>query len=416
MRIGWATPFNVRSAIGKYSLFVCDELRSRGYQVEVIRTETGPELEMRALDCELQVVEASTCDVRDYDVLAVNFANDAPHHAQILSLLARRAPLGIFHDNEMRSFERDLYSRHHVRLPTLIGGEHEPAESSNDLVDPAARPILAVLAAMSCGAVVHGPHCRETVSAFCPGPVELIPLCFPDTGKARKAPPRSPGRRVAIFGVITDRKQPQRVLRALAMIRSRVGAIELHLAGECAEDLRASLVEQADELGATRPVFHGYVSDERLQEILEDSHAICCLRYPVTEGSSASLATALYRARPVVISDIASFSLVPDETAHKVSYSEDPQDLADALSRIFATPGVAEKKAANAKKWAAKAFSARSYADALEPLLLSIKNGSSLTHAARKLVPAITTPDHEPMPASVHAFANVLDWMEASQK
>ncbi len=416
MRIGWATPFNIRSAIGKFSRIVCEELQARGHEVEVIRVETGIERELEGLECDLPVVDAAGSAVGDYDALIVNFGNHAPYHAQVVSLLAERAPLGIFHDMEMRDFGWGLEHRHGMHLPHLLGVEDELADNDlSDMVNSDARPLLATLAAMTCGAVIHGPHYRDTIAAFCPGPVELIPLCFPDPGTARAAELPRRGRRVTIFGVINDNKQPRRVLEALALLRPRLGPVELHLAGAVEDRVRKALSAQAKRLGLKSPFFHGYVSDEALQDIIENSHAVCCLRYPVTEGGSASLVTALYRARPLIVSNIASYSMVPDELVFKISYGEDPQDLAEALTEIFSKPDEAGARAVKARDWASDRFSAPAYVDALEPLLRSIGSHASLAKTARDLVPAITTPSHEPMIVAVNAFAEVLDWMEAIQ-
>lgn len=417
MRIGWATPYNVRSAIGKFSQIVCEELQARGHAVEIIRIEAGDERALEQIACDIKVVDAANCAVDGYDVLIVNFGNHAPYHAQAVALMAQRAPLAIFHDMEMRDFEWGLTDRHGLHLPRLAGVEPETAgDQLSDMVDPAARPLLATLAAMSCGAVIHGPHYRETVAAYCPGPVEVIPLCYPDTGEARTAARPRPGRRVTIFGVINEYKQPGRVLEALALLRTRLGPVELHLAGAAEDRHRIALTNQAKALDLVPPIFHGYVSDEELQTIIEESHAICCLRYPVTEGGSASLVTALFRARPLIIADIASYSMVPDDLAYKVSYGDDPHDLSEALMAIFADQDAAEERAARARDWASDRFSAHSYVDRLEPLLGSIGHHVSLARMARDLVPAITTPGDEPSLVAVSAFAEVLDWMEASQK
>ncbi|MCY7397911.1 MAG: glycosyltransferase family 4 protein [Sphingomonas bacterium] len=417
MRIGWATPFNTRSAIGKFSRAVCNELNARGYDIEIIRVEGGAERELEGLSCDLSVIDAADCEVDDYDELIVNFGNHAHYHAQTLALVAKRSPLGIFHDMEMRDFEWGLMHRHAISMPHLLGVEQELAdESPSDLVNSEARPVLATLAAMTCGAVIHGPHYRETIAAFCPGLVDIIPLCFPDTGTARAAVIPSPGRRVTIFGMINDNKQPGRVLEALALLRPRLGPVELHLAGEIEDRVRSALLAQSKRLGLKSPFFHGYVSDDRLQDVIENSHAVCCLRYPVTEGGSASLVTALFRARPLIISDVASYSMVPDRLAFKVSYGEDPHDLAEVLLEIFKNPDAAEARAIKAREWAKERFSAPAYVDALEPLLRSIGQHASLAKTARQLVPSFTTPSHEPMLVGVNAFAEVLDWMEASQK
>jgi len=416
VRIGWATPFNIRSAVGKFSQIVCEELHARGHEVEVIRIESGAELDIDSIETELQVVGAAECDVAAYDAFVVNFGNHAPYHAQLVTLLAKRSPIGIFHDMEMRDFQWGLQHRHQLHLPLLVGIEPElAAKDLGDLVDPDARALLATLAALTCGAILHGPHYRATISAYCPGPVEVIPLCFPDMGTKRDTKPLKPGLRVTIFGVISDYKQPGRVIEALALLRPRFGHVELHLAGTAEDRVREVLVAQTKRLGLKPPLFHGYVSEESLQNIIEGSHAVCCLRYPVTEGGSASLVTALFRARPLIVSDIASYSMVPDELAYKVSYGDDPADLADALSDIFADQTAADARAAMAREWASDRFSAPAYVDAIEPML-----GSNVRHAltkvARQLVPAVTTPGQEPIITAVNAFAEVLDWMEASQK
>ena len=415
MRIGWATPINVRSAIGKYSVFACSELRHRGHGVDIIRTETGPELELDALPCDLRIVDADRCSVDDYDVLVMNFGNHAPYHAGMLPLLAKRAPVGILHDIELRHFEWGLLQRHGMALPRLTGIELDASQPSGDLVDPAARPLLATCAAMTSGAVIHGPHYLSTVSAYCPGPVHIIPLCFPDVGTGAPAPSTTSALRVTIFGHINEHKQPRRVLKALASIRPDTGPVELHLAGEIEDHYRASLEEQAFALQIDPPVFHGYVSDGELQAILDGSSAICCLRYPVTEGSSASLATALYRARPLIISDIASFSIVPDDLAYKVSYGTDPEDVAAALRTIFADPEEAAQRAARGSDWAHKRFSAAAYIDALEPLLMEAPALEQSARAARELIPPLLAPNGQRLMPAVKAFSGVLDWMAAAQ-
>lgn len=416
MRIGWATPFNVRSAIGKFSQIVCEELSARGNDVEIIRLESGEELDLQPLDSNLFVIDADQCDAADYDRLIVNLGNHAPYHAQIVALMAQRAPLGIFHDMEMRDFEWGMAHRHSLRLPRLLGLEEELADKTwSDMVHVDARPILATLAAMTSGAVIHGPHYLETVSAYCPGPVEVIPLCFPDDGTEREGVARKSGRRVTIFGTINENKQAARVLEALAVLRPRLGHVELHLAGAVEDRIRSALSAQAKRLGLRAPIFHGYVSDDALQDIIESSNALCCLRYPVTEGGSASLATALFRARPLIISDTASYSMVPDEFAYKVSYGEDPLDLAEALMRIFSEPDEAEAMAARACDWAKDQFSASTYVDRIEPILHDIGSIEVTSKAARDLVPAVISPNREPMIVAVEAFAGVLDWMQASQ-
>lgn len=415
MLIGWATPFNYRSAIGKFSRAVCEELSERGHEVTIVRLETGPELTLEALDTTLPSVSAENVDIDAFDKIVVNFGNHAPYHSQCVSLIARRAPLGIFHDAEMRDFEWGLQGRHGVGIPRLPGYSMNAAGVIGDLVAAEARPLLASLAAMCWGAVIHGPHYRATIDMSCPGPVETIPLCYPDPGKTREPLPPAEGRRVIIFGVINEHKQPRRVMRAISALREPLGRIELHLAGAIEDRYRSELLKEAKALGIDPPVLHGYVSDEALQELIENSHAVCVLRYPVTEGGSASLATALYRQRPIIMADIASYAIVPDEFAYKVSYGEDPDDVARALVEIFEDPGAAELRARKVRAWAEDRLSAHSYVDALLPLLQKNNSSARVAQLARDLVPAMTDPQHHAITSAATDVARVLDWMSAAQ-
>jgi len=416
MLIAWATPFNYRSAIGKFSRAVAEELEHRGHEVAMVRLETGPELDLAPLATKLPVVSAHEVDIDSFDEVVVNFGNHAPYHSQCLSILARRPPLGIFHDAEFRDFEWGLRQRHRIDIPRLIGiSDNGELPSEDELVAPEGRPLLGSLAAMCWGAVIHGPHYQRAVADYCAGPVETIPLCYPDPGNGAGSAKPTPGRRVTIFGVISEHKQPRRVMRAIAKLEKRLGPIELHLAGAIEEPYRARLLQEAKELRIQPPCFHGYVSDENLQQLIENSHAVCVLRFPVTEGGSASLATALYRQRPLIIADIASYAMVPDDMAFKVSYSDDADDVAEALSQIFDDASGAEARATRARHWAEGRLSADSYVNALLPLLRKSHPSASLARLARDLVPAITNPSGQVIKSVVPDVSEVLEWMNSSQ-
>lgn len=416
MHIAWASPFNFQSAIGKFSKMVGEELQVRGHDVTVVRIEAGPELDLPAAESTLRVINAAECRADDFDVLVVNFGNHAPDHAQAIALAAQRSPLGIFHDMEMRDFEWGLADRHQMKLPLLHGVQEDLAlEELSDMVHSDARPLLATLAGLTCGAVLHGPHYRETIDAFCPGGTKIIPLCFPGLGDGGRMLPTGPQMRVTIFGVINDNKQPSRVLEALALVPSKFKGAEVHLAGAIEDRVRNKLTRQALNLGLKVPVFHGYVPDLELRDIIDSSHAVCCLRYPVTEGGSASLVTALYRGRPLLISDIASYSSVPDELTFKVSYGDDPEDVAVALGTIFEHFDLAMTKALKAQEWAENRFSAPAYVDALEEMLHKAAQIRPVMRSLRNIVPSVSLHGHGPILPAVEAFAEAFDWIEAVQ-
>ncbi|BAI97859.1 glycosyl transferase family 1 [Sphingobium sp. TA15] len=411
MQILWVTPFNTRSAIGTYSREVCEELVSRGHDVRIMRVESGAEARWPAISTSIQILGPDDAIPADIDLVIINYGNHAPYHAGTLRIAAERPAIAVFHDAEMRHFEGGMQDRHQALMPTVMGedGLQNAAPSELDIVDPGARPILAALAAMASGAIVHGPHYQPTVAAACPGPVEVLPLCFPDIGTTQTKHECTSTRRVVIFGIISPYKQPDRLLRAVSDLQAEFGAIEVHLAGSIEAHYRSELTNIAADLGVAEPIFHGYLSDQDLSAVLTRADAICCLRHPVTEGGSASLITAMYQGRPLIVSNVASYSMAPDELIHKISYGEEVSDLASALRRIFLDPAHSDKMALQARDWARITYSSATYVDRLEILIARVMDILPVVQALRQLTSHAISPDGRAMPSALFAMAQATE-------
>lgn len=336
-------------------------------------------------------VHANDVDVPSgFDVAVLNLGNHYPFHGGGLKLLASTPPVTIFHDAEMRDFEWGLTHALGMALPRLPGSaqiDHRGEEF--DLVHPESRPIVQALAGMSCGAVVHSPHYLRSVATACPGATALIPLCYPVDDVPEQSSRREGPLRVVIFGIIHPNKQPHRTVRALAQLRDRFGQIELHLAGAIRQAELEDIQALALQLGVSLPICHGPLPDADLSAVLSDADAICCLRFPVTEGGSASLITALHHGRPVVVARVASYDMVPDDLLFKVSYGEDEQDLAESLAQIFSGSEAALNRAKAAKDWAKTMYGVAHYVDELEPLMEKVLARRPAIEACRNLAPTL---------------------------
>ncbi len=416
MRILWATPFNIRSAIATFSVEVCDELFRRGYDVHVLRIEDQIAAALPEQTCLAPVMPVGTGVPLDVDLAIINYGNHAPYHAGALALAVDRPALAIFHDAEMRHYIYGMEHQHGVKLPLLAGAsEVELRPDGFDLVDPASRPLLQSIAAMSCAAVVHGPHYLASVAEVCPGPVENIPLCFPDFGAPHPAPRADGPFRITIFGVITAHKQPDRLIHAVAALQDRFGRIEIHLAGAIEDRDRAAFSALAVQYELDVPIFHNYLSDADMSEVLIRSDVICCLRYPVTEGGSASLITAMYHARPLIVSDVASYSVVPSELVEKVSYGNDPKDLSDSIARILDDLPSADQRALQARDWARDNFSTAAYVDRLEGVIARALSFLPVAEACRALAPTVCYPDGNIMLPALETLGRSVDELYMSR-
>lgn len=329
----------------------------------------GDAANIDALSDEFRIHDAGTLsrlDLRDrFDVIVVNLGDYDLFHGGALPFYDQTHVVTIFHDSDIRHL---MMVRTPSGMPLAKAADFVPRElrCSEGGVERAAH--LALFAGLSAGAVAHGLHYLGELQAACPGPVAMLPLCYPDLGSVAPVVGDGPFV-VTTFGMINPNKQPMRIMRAMAAsIRLRERGV-YRLVGPVEEEQRNRLTQFAAELGLQPPEFHGWVPDERLFKLLAQSHAICCLRYPVSEGGSASLITALYTARPVIVADVASYSLVPDDAVWKVGYGETIEDLSAALESIEADRQSADTRARLAREWAKHQYSAEAYVEALVPFL-----------------------------------------------
>lgn len=408
MRLLWGSPFNNRSAIGHFSAGICAELSSRGHEVYILPLD-ATDVPYSQIVSDLSVLPRSSATFPEIDMAIINYGNHAPYHAGALELAVAQTHLAIFHDIEMRHFAAGMKALFGVQIPRLSGSGPDLRAEEFDLVPPEGRAVLQSLASMACGAIVHGPHYLPSIQEVCAGQTKMIPLYVP-FGDASDPKPRAPGAlRVCIVGVANPHKQPDRVIRAMASLISKWGPIELHLAGEVSEDQILSLAGLCDELQLPHPKFHGYLTDARMSEIVGQADVICNLRYPVTEGGSGSLITSLYHARPVIVSDIASYSLVPDEAVVKISYGENVGDLASALDGVFSDPGFSERRALNGRAWARRQANAKSYVDSFEDLLSEAVQLAPIFDVCRTLTPEVCYPGGGVMMSALKRTAESID-------
>jgi hypothetical protein len=197
MRIGWASPFNERSAIARYSLWVCQELRRRGATVEIIRTETGPEENIAVLDGPLVIHPPAgfTTDFlgSHFDLCVVNVTRDPGNHDRAEEIARRFQSVAIFHNPGGSGDGADA---------TLLGDV--PVESAE-------VGWMALPATLATGAVVHDTRYLDVIRRLCAGIVAAIPFDLGDVSSAlaaagsdRAAPARPPGQAGCVEKYVDD--------------------------------------------------------------------------------------------------------------------------------------------------------------------------------------------------------------------
>jgi glycosyltransferase involved in cell wall biosynthesis len=377
MRIAWCSPFNTQSAIARYSRYVVDELRLRGFDVEGVCVEAGDASELPVLETRFPLRRAVALAVigpaHGFDLSVTNLGNYAAFHGECVKAMLPGPTVAVFHDCEMSSLAGVL-PRPTRRVEP--GSQHGRGDGD---------AVLAMFASLAAGAVAHGPHYVDALRNACPGPVEMIPLCYPDLGSIE---PRCTGQGdfiVATLGMMNKNKQPDRIMHAIAKSSRLRDRALYRIIGPITDEQKGQLTALAASLGIRAPEMHGWVSDKVLSALASEANVICCIRYPISEGGSASLISSLYTARPVIVADAGFYSLVPDDFVFKVSYGSATDDLVTALESVAEDQAAADRRAKCAREWARETFSAKAYADRLIPFLEQCLNVIPVIDAGRRM-------------------------------
>ena len=358
MKLVWAGPWNRRSAIATMGSEVVHELVSRGHEVEVLRTEAGPDLDLPPLPAPGEVAAVAEREIGQLayqaDGMIVNIGDHYGFHGGAIPLLLHAAPLLILHDAEMGGFAhgwRQAAGGEAWRVDRLAG--HEGA--------------VAPYCALASGVVVHSAHYRAVADASCAGPVATIPLCWPPL----EPPPRHAGGRLVIttVGQVNRNKRADEVIRAIgasARLRERVLYV---LAGQVEDAERERLLTLARRVGAPAPVFLGWVPDEVLRMVMSGTDVVSCLRYPALEGGSASLILAMFSGHPTLVSDHASYAEVPDGLVLKCPPGHEAAAVLRHLETILDDLAAARAMGEQSRAYALAQHAPAAYVDRLLPAL-----------------------------------------------
>ena len=426
LRIGWATPWNGRSAIAASAAEVAFELAGRGHALTVLRTETG---EAAGLPPRPAPGPVHPLDAFDdaalragFDVVVAHVGDHHGFHGAAIPRFDTMDIVGVFHDaflanlaaGWMQQFGGEPALRHLVR-ETYGADALDPDEPFWAGLEEMARrrPMLEWLARRSVAAVAHAGHYAARLRAACPGPVATIPLAFtaPDL-----PPPPVPWNRmtVAAIGHANPNKRIDQLLLAIGASVALRGRCRVRVIGEASPAERKRLAAIAAAAGTAPPEFTGWVSDEDLRWLLRDVDTVSCLRNPVLEGASASLVVALASGRPTLVTDHGCYTEVPPDAVMACRPEHEALDAMRHLERLVAEPGWGAGMGERGRALAADRHAPAAYADALLPLLEEVVAGRPLRDARRAIFGTLFELGIERGDPSIWRAGAVLDGMTAT--
>lgn len=406
MRVAWFTPFSEGSAIGRCSRLVIRELSKR-VEVDLWHPSTENPIET---DIPRRAFHALSADdiarLNGYDFVVYNHGNYLPYHKEIF-LASRLYPgISVLHDFVMHNFfaayfreelgDQNAYMTA-VRKHYGEAGWHAVEESARngmnlwDTPEVVHYPLFEEAIGPATGVIVHSQFFFKRAAALYAGPVAKISLPY-------DASPAAPARSRESLGIPPDRillvsagrvvpnKRIEAVLQTLAREPQLANRVFYVVIGQHPPDYAPGLAALASELGLDSTVrFIGSAPGDIFQSYLAHSDIFINLRFPPTEGASASCIEQMLHGRPVIVADTGFFSELPDDCVLKISPERDFAGLSAALHALLNDAAAGKLLGQRAKSYAEREFRADKYAQSLIEFAAEVREAAPVLRTADRL-------------------------------
>lgn len=283
-----------------------------------------------------------TCNYCDLTVYQIG--NDARFHGWTARWMQQHPGILILHDTCVHELYRGLLHSlpggEEAYLPTILRYEGESGlATARALTERRASPEEVSehisLSGWACenalGVIIHNPDEFTRLSSLIHSPLSCLPLPYKSLSALRTPPARSfdsskDKLRLIVFGFLNSpNRRLTAILEALASFPQR-SRLHLDIVGDLPN--KTDIAAQASSLGILSQItFHGYVSDDRLAALLDQSHLALNLRNPTRGEASGSQLRIWEHALPSLITPLGWYKHVPHGTAFNVFPDNEVHDL-----------------------------------------------------------------------------------------
>ncbi len=406
MNIAWFTPFSRKSAIGRCSAGIVQEL-SKLAQVDVLCFDSE---ETHSADVPIRKFTSASAVTEDilslYDVVIYNFGNYLPFHGDIIEVSRRHPGIAILHDFVMHHLFAGYYLEHLKSAPLYVQamerlygrrGKRAAVESLSSTGPPVWEtdavvnyPMFELVTGTAWGVITHSEFLKKHVEDSFAGPVRKISLPYTIDRQSPLMSRQELGLGendllIVTVGHANRNKRITSAIEAIGQLDRNHNSIQYVIAGPCARDYRRDLENMIVQNGLEGVVrIAGEVSDQELRSYL--SHADICvnLRWPAIEGASASAIEEMLFGKPLIVGNVGFYAELPENSVVRI----DPQSveqLRDALRRLASCPEERARRGAAAREYAEREFRSDSYARELIAFLGEVQGARPLLDLTDKL-------------------------------
>ncbi len=353
MRLACVSPLPPqRSGIADYSAALLPHLRPYCERlVGVVETGVKPALPSGVLDAVYDASDSSWWAI-ERAVPLYHMGNNSVYHRYVYDLLQRFPGITVLHDGSLLPFINAVTLESGARAAFVrelsfaagpdgatLAWQYLRGETA---LNPAKHTMLARACRASSGIIVHSDYMQHKVKHITSQtPVVVIPMLDMTPVEAKLYTLAASRSRLGLapeamllgaFGFIAPTKRLEAVLHTLTELKVTYPQLRLICVGQVVEGY--DFMTQVSAMGLQDVVqVTGYVSPTEFALYLQAIDIGVNLRYPTWGETSATLIRLLAAAKPVLVTDTASFSDLPDAVVCKVPYDADEARVLKALLR-----------------------------------------------------------------------------------
>lgn len=381
MKVAWFTPFNKKSAIGKYSKLAVEAL-SQSIEVDLF-VYVEDEKDADSMEIHQTSVPVKFYDslnvlgkLSEYDICIYNMGDNSEYHSMVYDVFLNHPGIIIAHDVSLHNFARGYYICHKNSPDEYVGlVQKKYGDNAKDIFNAAVSSekwnqldflkysFSEQLFEKALGLVVHSDYHKNHIAQFYRGPILVTPLLYRNEWKGIDPSLKFQGYNVDKINVLTvgnvnPNKHADDIIKAIGMDQLLKEKIEYTIIGSQVNREYIKKLQDMIKEYHLQDVVHliGYVEEDELEYYYHYADIISNLRYPACEGGSASLVEQMQSGKGIIVTDTGVYSEIPDDCLFKANAKSSVHDITEILKMIIRNNEKLELTAANAKKYAAEHF------------------------------------------------------------
>jgi glycosyltransferase involved in cell wall biosynthesis len=233
------------------------------------------------------------------------------------------------------------------------------------------------------GVITHNPLNIEPIRGHCTAPVLYAPLPFLPSGQLnpeiRRKRKKDQPYQIVFFGILGN---PNRRLKPFLEAFAKCGkrdAFRIVIAGKYDEKKVKGWIAALGLKGLVS--MRGFVPDQELDSLLEDSDLCINLRWPSRGESSATLLRLWNFSLPSLATDTAYYSTLPEETVALVDPDSEEKDIIRHLEAFSTDPEPYFEMGLAGNRYLKENHSAEAFAHHLDEFIPEVESSLGLSYA-----------------------------------